>query len=475
MDSEEQPIISEVHNSNEGHAEESRSEDCKSQILEFGAERSQMFSDAIFSIIATILVVSIKTTEAGPSKEGVMELKPLIIDSIPQFVAYFGCFFVVTAYWGCHVRLYNLITTTHDFTVWLNLLLLCVISFLPLTLSLWSHAKDAKEVIAHIPTINLLLAGLLFTTMIIYVFHSHNCIRTMTPIQKTQRRFIILMYTWFPTIIGVFCIYIYKLQEFALCFLFILILLSGYVIARFERWYVGHNIIDIALNQLHNPLPLCRIEAFSDGVYGISMTFMAVQTGEKFSEFRDSASFMKLFAKCSLTYLCAFGSVAILWFVHHQICNNLSRSNSVLQTINTLALSFVGGVTYSSSLIQHYTNPESESEFFFIRNMGTAVRLHCLVLFFSGIFQSVVWLAALYMQCQNVSHDYYSDVVIFFKTLVMPIISAVVYFSSLLIPNSAILLYFFLALCVPGIFSAINYVHRKKWLPELKTLMNVNL
>ena len=56
---------------------------------------------------------------------------------------------------------------------------------------------------------------------------------------QTRRRFIILLYAWFPTLIGLFCIYVYKLAELALCVVFILVLLTAVVITRFERWYLG--------------------------------------------------------------------------------------------------------------------------------------------------------------------------------------------------------------------------------------------
>jgi uncharacterized membrane protein len=48
-------------------------------------------------------------------------LKKSLLDHIPQFVAYFACFFVISAYWGCHVRLYNLVVNSNDVLTWLNL------------------------------------------------------------------------------------------------------------------------------------------------------------------------------------------------------------------------------------------------------------------------------------------------------------------------------------------------------------------
>ena len=41
-------------------------------------------------------------------------------------------------------------------------------------------------------------------------------------------------------------------------------------------------MLDIAVEQVNRPLPMERIEAFSDGVYAISLTLMAVQTASVF-------------------------------------------------------------------------------------------------------------------------------------------------------------------------------------------------
>lgn len=38
---------------------------------------------------------------------------------------------------------------------------------------------------------------------------------------------------------------------------------------------------------------------------------------------------------------------------------SIEQSNPMIQTLNTLALSFVGGVPFSSTLLQHYANPHS--------------------------------------------------------------------------------------------------------------------
>ncbi|XP_063682642.1 endosomal/lysosomal proton channel TMEM175-like isoform X2 [Bolinopsis microptera] len=424
-------------------------------------DRQNMFTDAVFSIAATIAVANLNLKTEVLDTEDFL-LKDALLDHIPKFVAYFACFFVISAYWGCHVRLYNLVVNSNDVLTWLNLLLLCVLSFLPLTLSLWADSASLADYMSHFPSINLALACLIFTFTIFYVFRDRAAHHThITSSQKTRRRFIILLYAWFPTLIGLFCIYIYKLAEFALCVVFVLVLLTAVVITRFERWYLGHRLLDIAVQQVNSPLPMERIEAFSDGVYAISMTLMAVQIAEKLSSSAANEKFLEIFANSSVAYLTCFGLVSILWFVHHQLCHNIQQSNPLIQTLNTLAISFVGGIPFSSGLIQHYANPHSFDSANFRINEEVCVQFHCMVLFFSGLFQALMWVAAIHMRVTSVNYSSYADALLFFKTMVVPYVSCILYLYSVFYEHSSSL---FLALtCVtPFTFAAANYCHRKR-------------
>ncbi|KAL5262854.1 hypothetical protein ACHWQZ_G008298 [Mnemiopsis leidyi] len=424
-------------------------------------ERQTMFSDAVFSIVATIMVVTIEISESELSEDSFL-LKKALLDHIPKFVAYFACFFVISAYWGCHVRLFNLVVNSNDVLTWLNLLLLCVLSFLPLTLSLWAVAASYRDYMSHFPSVNLGLACLIFTGTIFYVFRERAAHHThITLSEKTRRRFIILLYAWFPTLIGLFCIYVYKLAEFALCVVFILVLLTAVVITRFERWYLGHRLLDIAVEQVNSPLPMERIEAFSDGVYAISMTLMAVQTAEKMSSNTTNEKFLEIFSNSSVAYLTCFGLVSILWFVHHQLCHNIQQSNPMIQTLNTVALSFVGGLPFSSGLIQHYANPQSFNTLNYRLNEEVSVQFHCLVLFFSGFFQALMWLAAIFMRVTSVNYGSYADSLLLFKAMVVPTVSCILYLYSIIYQHSSTL-FLGLTTLIPFIFAGANYCHRRR-------------
>lgn len=424
-------------------------------------ERQNMFTDAVFSIAATIAVANLEIKKTDPETEDFL-LKTALQENIPKFVAYFACFFVISTYWGCHVRLYNLVIHSNDVLTWLNLVLLCALSFLPLTLSLWAETVSYKNYMSHFPAINLALVCFILTVTILYVFREEVSHHTnITDTHKSQRRFIIMMYAWFPTLIGVFCVYIYKLQELALSLVFLLVLLTALAVTMFERWYLGQRLLDIAFQQVQSPLPLERIEAFSDGVYAISMTLMAVQTAEKMSSHASHDKFLEIFGNSSAAYITAFGQVSVLWFIHHQLCHNIEQSNPMIQVLNTLALSCVGGVPFSTGLLQYYTNPHNFSSSHYRANEKAAVRFHCAILFLSGFYQALFWLAAIFMRVTNVDYETRADALLLFKAMVVPTISTIVYIDSLFYQHSGIL-FLILTITIPFIFGVANFCHRRQ-------------
>ena len=45
-----------------------------------------------------------------------------------------------------------------------------------------------------------------------------------------------------------------------------------------------------------------------------------VNHSEKLVEYKDSENFLKAFLNASLAYCTSFLAVAVLWFIHHQLC-----------------------------------------------------------------------------------------------------------------------------------------------------------
>src|SRR5438874_2539580 len=90
-------------------------------------QRIEAFSDGVYAIAITLLILEIKVPRAGaatPLAEGLLALWP-------SYVAYFLGFSTIGVMWLNHHRLFQMIHRVDDVLLFLNLLLLLVVSFTP--------------------------------------------------------------------------------------------------------------------------------------------------------------------------------------------------------------------------------------------------------------------------------------------------------------------------------------------------------
>jgi uncharacterized membrane protein len=102
---------------------------------EFQLERVIFFSDAIFAIVITIMVLDVKLPEVSSSITE-KELLKLFLHVVPRFIAYIVSFGVIGALWMKHLRIFSFLKDYNRQLIALNLLFLFSISLFPFALSL---------------------------------------------------------------------------------------------------------------------------------------------------------------------------------------------------------------------------------------------------------------------------------------------------------------------------------------------------
>lgn len=106
---------------------------------EFQLERLILFSDAVFAIAITLLVIEIKIPEIHerPVKESALlhELAELI----PKFVGFLISFLIIGQYWIVHHRMFSFVINYTDRLVWLNLLFLFATALMPFSTGFYSE------------------------------------------------------------------------------------------------------------------------------------------------------------------------------------------------------------------------------------------------------------------------------------------------------------------------------------------------
>jgi uncharacterized membrane protein len=116
--------------------------------------RLEAFSDGVFAIVITLLVLDIRPEGSGGSGW------EMFVHAGPKILIYALSFVLVGLYWVSHHNMLHFIERTDRTFLWLNLLLLLVVAFIPYPASLVSHTHaDPSSLTIYAST--LILANLL--------------------------------------------------------------------------------------------------------------------------------------------------------------------------------------------------------------------------------------------------------------------------------------------------------------------------
>jgi uncharacterized membrane protein len=121
-------------------------------------ERVALFSDAVFAIAITLLVLELKVPEPETVRLA-GGLGQALIHQIPRFFAFLISFAVIGNYWTLHHLMFRRLRRCDDGLVALNLMLLFFVAFLPFPVALFgSFRRDPVAIGAYATSIAL--AGL---------------------------------------------------------------------------------------------------------------------------------------------------------------------------------------------------------------------------------------------------------------------------------------------------------------------------
>ena len=134
-----------------------------------GTDRLTAFSDGVFSIAATLLVLDIAVHPPGTPLEQVLH-------AWPAYLAYAVSFLTIGAGWLAHTALTDRLTRSDPVFLQINLLLLLVVAFLPFPTRLVAdalHDVDAERVAVTVYGLTLLAIRLLGSALDAYARREH--------------------------------------------------------------------------------------------------------------------------------------------------------------------------------------------------------------------------------------------------------------------------------------------------------------
>lgn len=108
-----------------------------------GMERIDSFSDAVFAVAITLLILTIDVPEvAGEFAD--QQLPSALGDMYPRFFGYVLSFLIVGVFWMRHHELFRYIRKYDKRLIWLNHLFLMCVVFLPFTTELMSTYENSR-------------------------------------------------------------------------------------------------------------------------------------------------------------------------------------------------------------------------------------------------------------------------------------------------------------------------------------------
>jgi uncharacterized membrane protein len=110
---------------------------------EFQLERLILFSDAVFAIAITLLVIEIKIPDKQLLRDhgGISDAAILhsLSELVPKFIGFLVSFMLIGLYWSIHHRMFGFVTNYDNRLKFLNLLFLLFVALMPFSTGFYSE------------------------------------------------------------------------------------------------------------------------------------------------------------------------------------------------------------------------------------------------------------------------------------------------------------------------------------------------
>lgn len=106
---------------------------------EFQLERLILFSDAVFAIAITLLVIEIKIPVLKEGEGNDHTLLVALAHLTPKFIGFLVSFLLIGQYWIVHHRLFGYVINFTGRLIWLNMLFLLGVALMPFSTGFYSE------------------------------------------------------------------------------------------------------------------------------------------------------------------------------------------------------------------------------------------------------------------------------------------------------------------------------------------------
>lgn len=132
--------------------------------------RFEAFSDGVFAIAATLLVLEIRTPELSQATS--LEAAKNLITVFPYILSYVTSFIVIGVIWVNHHVLFHLMKQVDRAALVINLLLLMCVAFIPYPTALMGEFGASLPVVVFYG-LSLAMTGLVYNALWFYIIRQH--------------------------------------------------------------------------------------------------------------------------------------------------------------------------------------------------------------------------------------------------------------------------------------------------------------
>ena len=131
-----------------------------------GTGRIAAFSDGVFAIAITLLTLELKLPPTAATHQSPVDLPQVLLGLWPEFFSFVTSFLVLGLFWVVHHRIFRHIIRSDFGLLWLNLLFLMCIAFLPFPTELMAeYSRHQFSIVFYVSSMavtGLVLAALWF-------------------------------------------------------------------------------------------------------------------------------------------------------------------------------------------------------------------------------------------------------------------------------------------------------------------------
>jgi uncharacterized membrane protein len=193
--------------------------------------RVEAFSDAVFAIAITLLILEIKVPNVEQLKTGLLDA---LVEKWPSYLAFCIGFFTILVCWINHHYMFDRIKTTSHSLILINSLTLFVVTFVPFPAAVLSSAFKGGDLQTAVQFFGLsfILIGICYTGLARFVYNNKELTYTNEELKYKKAIRIMYLMSIIHTVIAFFV-------AFVSVFASIILYTALFLMYLFPKWYIN--------------------------------------------------------------------------------------------------------------------------------------------------------------------------------------------------------------------------------------------